>query len=178
MKAESVLEPLYAKLSLFSNLSVKNFDGKSRSKRQHEIMFAIEKFVHSIKDRCGLLPREIPSLEVDLNVALADVLDTARIFQGSVNSFTCDPMNPDHDVELHRSGSALLSAMSRLLILAELADLSALDNLIVNVQASVKRITVASSTKTRVGEDHQPSGVGGRSNRKDIKNPTSSPPRD
>ncbi|KAA3676260.1 catenin alpha [Paragonimus westermani] len=147
MKAESVLEPLYAKLSLFSNLSIENFDGKSRSKRQHDIMFAIEKFVHSIKDRCGLLPCEIPSLEVDLNVALADVLDTARIFQGSVNSFMCDPMNPDHDVELHRSGSALLSAMSRLLILAELADLSALDDLIVKVQASVKRITAASSTK-------------------------------
>lgn len=91
--------------------------------------------------------KAFPTMEADVSTALGDVLDTGRIFLGSVFSFTSDPTETNKNSELYRSGNVLLSALCRLLILAEVADISLLDHAIIAVRDRIEHIVNTSSSR-------------------------------
>ncbi|TPP65198.1 Catenin alpha-3 [Fasciola gigantica] len=149
--AEAILEPLFKKLSSFSSLSVKHHAKKPRSKSQSTIISSVQEFLNDVEFRANCLIRGFPSMETDFNTALNDVLDTGQIFLGSVVSFTSDPTNINKDTELYQSGNVLLSALCRLLILAEVADISLLDQLITSIRNRIEHvINTPSSRKLQI----------------------------
>lgn len=66
--------------------------------------------------------QSVPSLSSDFLTAKTDVIDTGQYFYSSVSSFLSDPANESHQSGVCRSINALLAALSRLLILADIAD--------------------------------------------------------
>ncbi|CAH8536725.1 unnamed protein product [Dicrocoelium dendriticum] len=147
MRAESILEPLYKKLSTFSELCATNCGPKSRSKSPTAILSSLNEFIKSVEHHCAFISGENSALQTEIRVALTDVLDTGKLFHTSVSHFTNVPTDISVHEEVHRAGTALLSSLSRLLILAELADVTAIDGLLQQFADSIKHVVEASSSK-------------------------------
>lgn len=148
MRAESILEPLYKKLSTFSELCATNCGPKSRSKSPTAILSSLNEFIKSVEHHCAFISEENSALQTEIRVALTDVLDTGKLFHTSVSHFTNVPTDISVHEEVHRAGTALLSSLSRLLILAELADVTAIDGLLQQFADSIKHVVEASSSKS------------------------------
>ncbi|GAA38113.2 catenin (cadherin-associated protein) alpha, partial [Clonorchis sinensis] len=90
----------------------------------------------------------VPQLELELSTALADVLDTASLFRVAVEAFIAIPTDSTKDIEVQRSAAAMLSSLSRLLILLGIADAALISDLVQEVRTCVQKVASATSPKT------------------------------
>ncbi|TGZ57786.1 hypothetical protein CRM22_009847 [Opisthorchis felineus] len=148
MSAETILEPLYRKLATFSNTTPAKYGAHPRSKPGASILSSIDEFIKSVIDRCEFIRGRVPQLELELSTALADVLDTASLFRVAVEAFTAIPTDSTKDIEVQRSAAAMLSSLSRLLILLGIADASLISDLVQEVRTCVQKVASATSPKT------------------------------
>ncbi|CAH8856000.1 unnamed protein product [Trichobilharzia szidati] len=118
---ECILEPLIAKVKSFARNRHITGAYQPKSKPQDEILSKIKEVLKSIGDNFSVT-ESVPSLVSDFLTAKTDVLDTGEYFYSTVSKFLSDPVNTSYQGDVCRAINTLLAALSRLLILADIAD--------------------------------------------------------
>ncbi|CAH8593158.1 unnamed protein product [Heterobilharzia americana] len=115
---ECILEPLISKVKCFMRRGHFNGSYRLKSKPPDEILSKVKE---ALNDNLGV-SQSVPSLASDFLTAKTDVLDTGEYFCSSVSSFLSDPVSTSCQGDVCRATNAFLAALSRLLILADIAD--------------------------------------------------------
>ncbi|CAH8600761.1 unnamed protein product [Schistosoma haematobium] len=118
---ECILEPLFTKVKCFARRGHMKGSYRLKSKPQEDILSSVKEVIQLLSDDFSVV-QSVPSLSSDFLTAKTDVIDTGQYFYSSVSSFLSDPANESHQSGVCRSINALLAALSRLLILADIAD--------------------------------------------------------
>uniref|UniRef100_A0A3Q0KLP6 Putative alpha catenin n=1 Tax=Schistosoma mansoni TaxID=6183 RepID=A0A3Q0KLP6_SCHMA len=92
-----------------------------KSKPQDDILSSVKEVIQLLSNDFSVV-QSVPSLSSDFLTAKTDVLDTGQYFCSSVSSFFSDPANESYQSGVCRAINAFLAALSRLLILADIAD--------------------------------------------------------
>ncbi|KAH8872318.1 Catenin alpha-1 [Schistosoma japonicum] len=117
---ECILEPLLVKVKRFTRGHIKG-SYRLKSKPQDEILSCVKEVMQLLGDDFSIA-QSVPSLSSDFVTAKTDVLDTGQYFHSSVSIFLSDPINESCQSDVCRAINAFLAALSRLLILADIAD--------------------------------------------------------
>ncbi|CAH8593123.1 unnamed protein product [Heterobilharzia americana] len=118
---ECILEPLISKVKCFMRRGHFNGSYRLKSKPPDEILSKVKEVLKALNDNLGV-SQSVPSLASDFLTAKTDVLDTGEYFCSSVSSFLSDPVSTSCQGDVCRATNAFLAALSRLLILADIAD--------------------------------------------------------
>ncbi|CAL8098843.1 unnamed protein product [Calicophoron daubneyi] len=145
--AESLLEPLFRKLSAFATLSsVKSRNG-AVSKSSDDILLFIDQFIGAVEGCSESLSQKFPSLALELDTLLSEFVDAGKLLHAATYAFTTDPMSGKKTDEVYRTGNALLLALSRLLILSEVAEGHSLEQLLQVLQENLEDVLSAPNSR-------------------------------
>ncbi|CAH8587403.1 unnamed protein product [Schistosoma rodhaini] len=118
---ECILEPLFTKVKCFARRGHMKGSYRLKSKPQDDILSSVKEVIQLLSNDFSVV-QNVPSLSSDFLTAKTDVLDTGQYFCSSVSSFFSDPANESYQSGVCRAINAFLAALSRLLILADIAD--------------------------------------------------------
>ncbi|XP_018652236.1 putative alpha catenin [Schistosoma mansoni] len=118
---ECILEPLFTKVKCFARRGHMKGSYRLKSKPQDDILSSVKEVIQLLSNDFSVV-QSVPSLSSDFLTAKTDVLDTGQYFCSSVSSFFSDPANESYQSGVCRAINAFLAALSRLLILADIAD--------------------------------------------------------
>ncbi|CAH8518847.1 unnamed protein product [Schistosoma turkestanicum] len=118
---ECILEPLFTKVKCFARRGHIKGSYRLKSKPQDDILSSIKEVMQLLNNDFSVVQSD-PSLSSDFVTAKTDVLDTGQYFCSSVSNFLSDPVSEPSQSGVYRAVSAFLAALSRLLILADIAD--------------------------------------------------------
>uniref|UniRef100_A0A095AG86 Catenin alpha-1 n=1 Tax=Schistosoma haematobium TaxID=6185 RepID=A0A095AG86_SCHHA len=122
-----------------------------KSKPQEDILSSVKEVIQLLSDDFSVV-QSVPSLSSDFLTAKTDVIDTGQYFYSSVSSFLSDPANESHQSGVCRSINALLAALSRLLILADIADSLVLNQQFEAVLSGITEFQSVSSHAKRASD--------------------------
>uniref|UniRef100_A0A8C5CQP3 Catenin alpha-2 n=1 Tax=Gadus morhua TaxID=8049 RepID=A0A8C5CQP3_GADMO len=118
LTVERLLEPLVTQVTTLVNTSNKGPSGKKkgRSKKAHVLAVSVEQATQNFLEKGEQIAKDSQDLKEELIAAVEDVRKQAHI------SFADDPCSSVKRGTMVRAARALLSAVTRLLILADMAD--------------------------------------------------------
>ena len=118
---ERTLEPLVMQVTtLVSSKSPQKKKGKS--KRAVVLVAAVERATENFVERGELIARENPDIQQEMVAAVEEVRGTGAVMSSSAREFAADPCSSVKRGNMVRASRNLLSAVTRLLILADMID--------------------------------------------------------
>ncbi|XP_070608267.1 catenin alpha-3 isoform X1 [Erythrolamprus reginae] len=132
---EKLLEPLIIQVTTLMNCP-QNPSGKKKgcSKRAHVILASVEEATWNLLDKGEKIAKEAPVLMEELNAALLEVRKESGALKITAKTFTDDPCTLSKREAVVQIARALLAAVTRLLILADMIDVSYLLQHLTTVQ--------------------------------------------
>ncbi|XP_053163712.1 catenin alpha-3 isoform X4 [Hemicordylus capensis] len=132
---EKLLEPLIIQVTTLVNCP-QNPSNKKKgcSKRARVILSSVEEATWNLLDKGEKIAKEAPVLKEELNAALCDVRKESEALRVTATKFTDDPCYLPKREAVVQSARALLAAVTRLLILADMIDVSYLLQHLITVQ--------------------------------------------
>lgn len=85
---------------------------------------------------------ECPDVEENFQVALSEMQDIGENFHASVNAFLDNPEDEEFHSEMLRASRSLLSSVTRILILADLIDVSQLHRCLENIKGDAECVGI------------------------------------
>jgi len=118
---EKTLEPLVMQVTtLVSSKSPQKKKGKS--KRAHVLVAAVERATANFVERGETIAVENPDIRQEMLVAVDEVRKTGEVMSSAAREFANDPCSSVKRGNMVRASRNLLSAVTRLLILADMID--------------------------------------------------------
>uniref|UniRef100_A0A6I8PL86 Catenin alpha-2 n=1 Tax=Xenopus tropicalis TaxID=8364 RepID=A0A6I8PL86_XENTR len=124
LTVESLLEPLVTQVTTLVNTSNKGPSGKKkgRSKKAHVLAASVEQATQNFLEKGEQIAKESQDLKEELISAVEDVRKQGDTMRITSSEFADDPCSSVKRGTMVRAARALLSAVTRLLILADMAD--------------------------------------------------------
>ncbi|KAM9312531.1 catenin alpha-1 [Gastrophryne carolinensis] len=124
LAVERLLEPLVTQVTTLVNSSNKGPSNKKkgRSKKAHVLAASVEQATQNFLDKGDKIAKESQFLKQELMDAVEDVRKQGEGMRSSSGEFADDPCSSVKRGNMVRAARALLSAVTRLLILADMAD--------------------------------------------------------
>ncbi|XP_034993568.1 catenin alpha-3 isoform X2 [Zootoca vivipara] len=143
---EKLLEPLIIQVTTLVNCP-QNPSNKKKgcSKRARVILASVEEATWNLLDKGEKIAKEAPVLMEELNAALRDVRKESEALRVAAKKFTDDPCYLPKREAVVQVARALLAAVTRLLILADMIDVSYLLQHLTMVQRTFVYLQNASS---------------------------------
>jgi len=141
---EKTLEPLVMQVTtLVSSKSPQKKKGKS--KRAHVLVAAVEKATANFVERGRIIAQENPDIEPEMLGAVDEVMKTGEVMSAAAREFAQDPCSSVRRGNMVRAARNLLSAVTRLLILADKIDVHLLLKKLHRVEADLEHLKNVSS---------------------------------
>uniref|UniRef100_A0A4X2KW27 Catenin alpha-2 n=1 Tax=Vombatus ursinus TaxID=29139 RepID=A0A4X2KW27_VOMUR len=124
LTVERLLEPLVTQVTTLVNTSNKGPSGKKkgRSKKAHVLAASVEQATQNFLEKGEQIAKESQDLKEELVTAVEDVRKQGETMRIASSEFADDPCSSVKRGTMVRAARALLSAVTRLLILADMAD--------------------------------------------------------
>ncbi|XP_065517945.1 catenin alpha-2 isoform X7 [Lathamus discolor] len=124
LTVERLLEPLVTQVTTLVNTSNKGPSGKKkgRSKKAHVLAASVEQATQNFLEKGDQIAKESQDLKEELVAAVEDVRKQGETMRIASSEFADDPCSSVKRGTMVRAARALLSAVTRLLILADMAD--------------------------------------------------------
>ncbi|KAG9491182.1 hypothetical protein GDO78_006515 [Eleutherodactylus coqui] len=124
LAVERLLEPLVTQVTTLVNTSNKGPSNKKkgRSKKAHVLAASVEQATQNFLEKGDKIAKESQFLKQELVDAVEDVRKQGELMRSASGEFADDPCSSVKRGNMVRAARALLSAVTRLLILADMAD--------------------------------------------------------
>uniref|UniRef100_A0A8C9NUM8 Catenin alpha-1 n=1 Tax=Serinus canaria TaxID=9135 RepID=A0A8C9NUM8_SERCA len=124
LAVERLLEPLVTQVTTLVNTSNKGPSNKKRgrSKKAHVLAASVEQATENFLEKGDKIAKESQFLKEELVAAVDDVRKQGDLMKSASGEFADDPCSSVKRGNMVRAARALLSAVTRLLILADMAD--------------------------------------------------------
>ncbi|XP_028577988.1 catenin alpha-1 [Podarcis muralis] len=124
LAVERLLEPLVTQVTTLVNTSNKGPSNKKRgrSKKAHVLAASVEQATENFLEKGDRIAKESQFLKEELVAAVEDVRKQGDLMKSASGEFADDPCSSVKRGNMVRAARALLSAVTRLLILADMAD--------------------------------------------------------
>ncbi|OXA64275.1 Catenin alpha [Folsomia candida] len=122
MSVEKTLEPLVVQVTTLVNTKGPSKKKKGRSKRAHILVAAVEKATENFIERGEQIAHENPDIKQEMLAAVDEVRKTGEAMSLAAREFADDPCSSLKRGNMVRAARNLLSAVTRLLILADMVD--------------------------------------------------------
>ncbi|XP_069826452.1 catenin alpha-1 [Dendropsophus ebraccatus] len=124
LAVERLLEPLVTQVTTLVNTSNKGPSNKKkgRSKKAHVLAASVEQATQNFLEKGDKIAKESQFLKQELIDAVEDVRKQGEVMRSASGEFADDPCSSVKRGNMVRAARALLSAVTRLLILADMAD--------------------------------------------------------
>nr|4K1N_A Chain A, Catenin alpha-1 [Mus musculus]4K1N_B Chain B, Catenin alpha-1 [Mus musculus] len=124
LAVERLLEPLVTQVTTLVNTNSKGPSNKKRgrSKKAHVLAASVEQATENFLEKGDKIAKESQFLKEELVVAVEDVRKQGDLMKSAAGEFADDPCSSVKRGNMVRAARALLSAVTRLLILADMAD--------------------------------------------------------
>lgn len=142
---EKTLEPLVTQVTTLVSQNGPVKKKKGRSKKAHVLSAAVQKATENFIARGQEIADENPEIRDDMLVAVEEVRKTGEDMGHASQEFANDPCSSVRRGAMVRAARALLSAVTRLLILADMVDVHRLLKSLHHVESDLDRIKNASS---------------------------------
>ncbi|XP_076461006.1 LOW QUALITY PROTEIN: catenin alpha-2-like [Babylonia areolata] len=125
---EKTLEPLVTQVTTLVNQNGPSNKKKGRSKKAHVLSAAVQKATENFVIQGEQIAEENPEVKADMIAAIDEVKQTGETMNDASIEFAADPCSSVKRGAMVRAARALLSAVTRLLILADMVDVFLLLN--------------------------------------------------
>ncbi|KAL4231940.1 Catenin alpha-1 [Mactra antiquata] len=142
---EKTLEPLVTQVTTLVNQKGPSSKKKGRSKKGHVLAAAVMKATQNFVETGEDIAQENPDVKEDMLAAVDEVRKTGDEMGTASEEFAADPCSSMKRGAMVRAARALLSAVTRLLILADMVDVHLLLKSLRVVENDLDRIKNASS---------------------------------
>uniref|UniRef100_A0A8C1X9C9 Catenin alpha-2 n=2 Tax=Cyprinus carpio TaxID=7962 RepID=A0A8C1X9C9_CYPCA len=124
LTVERLLEPLVTQVTTLVNTSNKGPSSKKkgRSKKAHVLAVSVEQATQNFLEKGEQIAKDSQDLKEELIAAVEDVRKQGETMRVASSEFADDPCSSVKRGTMVRAARALLSAVTRLLILADMAD--------------------------------------------------------
>ncbi|KAM7419273.1 hypothetical protein PAMA_016404 [Pampus argenteus] len=124
LTVERLLEPLVSQVTTLVNTSNKGPSSKKkgRSKKAHVLAVSVEQATQNFLEKGEQIAKDSQDLKEELIAAVEDVRKQGETMRIASSEFADDPCSSVKRGTMVRAARALLSAVTRLLILADMAD--------------------------------------------------------
>nr|XP_020011687.1 catenin alpha-1 isoform X1 [Castor canadensis] len=124
LAVERLLEPLVTQVTTLVNTNSKGPSNKKRgrSKKAHVLAASVEQATENFLEKGDKIAKESQFLKEELVAAVDDVRKQGDLMKSAAGEFADDPCSSVKRGNMVRAARALLSAVTRLLILADMAD--------------------------------------------------------
>ncbi|XP_048459900.1 catenin alpha-1 [Rhincodon typus] len=124
LAVERLLEPLVTQVTTLVNTSNRGPSNKKkgRSKKAHVLAASVEQATQNFLEKGDKIAHESQYLKEELIAAVDDVRKQGEMMRSASSEFAEDPCSAMKRGNMVRAARALLSAVTRLLILADMAD--------------------------------------------------------
>lgn len=124
LAVERLLEPLVTQVTTLVNTSNRGPSNKKkgRSKKAHVLAASVEQATQNFLEKGEKIALESQYLKEELTAAVEDVRKQGEAMRSASSEFAEDPCSAMKRGNMVRAARALLSAVTRLLILADMAD--------------------------------------------------------
>lgn len=152
MAVERLLEPLVTQVTTLVNSSNKGPSNKKkgRSKKAHVLAASVEQATQNFLEKGDKIAKESQFLKDELVAAVDDVRTQGETMKSASGEFADDPCSSVKRGNMVRAARALLSAVTRLLILADMADVYRLLVQLKIVEDGLKKV-ILSGTEQDLG---------------------------
>lgn len=147
---EKTLEPLVTQVTTLVNTRTSNMK-KGRSKKAHVLVAAVVKATEKFVEKGEEIAPEIPEIKEELLKAVDEVKKTGEEMREASSEFADDPCSSMKRGAMVRAARALLSAVTRLLILADMVDVHLLLRTLMDVEDDLERIKQSRNQQELVG---------------------------
>uniref|UniRef100_A0A069DWT0 Putative alpha-catenin n=1 Tax=Panstrongylus megistus TaxID=65343 RepID=A0A069DWT0_9HEMI len=145
MSVEKTLEPLVLQVTTLVNTKGPSKKKKGRSKRAHVLVAAVEKATENFIEKGELIAYENPDIKQEMLSAVEEVRKTGEAMSAAAREFADDPCSSLKRGNMVRAARNLLSAVTRLLILADMVDVHLLLKSLRVVEDDLEKVKNASS---------------------------------
>ncbi|XP_034243896.1 catenin alpha isoform X1 [Thrips palmi] len=145
MSVEKTLEPLVLQVTTLVNTKGPSKKKKGRSKRAHVLVAAVEKATENFIERGEMIAYENPDIKSEMLSAVEEVRKTGAAMSLAAREFADDPCSSLKRGNMVRAARNLLSAVTRLLILADMVDVHLLLKSLRVVEDDLEKVKNASS---------------------------------
>ncbi|XP_068272590.1 catenin alpha-3 isoform X2 [Nyctibius grandis] len=122
---EKLLEPLIIQVTTLVNCpQTPSSKKKGRSKRARVLLASVEEATWNLLDKGEKIAKEAVVFKEELHAALADVQKESQALKVSAEAFTSDPCYLPKRQAVVQAARSLLTAVTRLLILADMVDVA------------------------------------------------------
>ncbi|KAB7505709.1 Catenin alpha [Armadillidium nasatum] len=142
---EKTLEPLVIQVTTLVNTKGPSKKKKGRSKRAHVLVGAVEAATANFIERGQEIAYENPDIKVEMLGAVEEVRKTGDTMSLAAREFAEDPCSSVKRGNMVRAARNLLSAVTRLLILADMVDVHRLLKSLQVVEDDLEKVKNASS---------------------------------
>ncbi|XP_037091694.1 catenin alpha-like isoform X2 [Pollicipes pollicipes] len=142
---EMTLEPLVIQVTTLVNTKGPSNKKKGRSKRAHVLVAAVEKATANFLERGEQIALENPDIRQEMLAAVDEVKKTGEAMSAASRAFAEEPCSSAKRGSMVRAARSLLSAVTRLLILADMVDVHRLLKSLRLVEDDLERLKNASS---------------------------------
>ncbi|CAL1544969.1 unnamed protein product [Lymnaea stagnalis] len=142
---EKTLEPLVTQVTTLVNQNGPSNKKKGRSKKAHVLSAAVQKAIENFIIQGEQIAHDYPEVENDMLAAIEEVRKTGETMDDASQDFAADPCSSAKRGAMVRAARALLSAVTRLLILADMVDVHLLLKSLHSVEGDLDNIRNATS---------------------------------
>ncbi|XP_035671717.1 catenin alpha-2-like isoform X3 [Branchiostoma floridae] len=140
---EKTLEPLVTQVTTLVNTKGNSGKKKGRSKKAHVLSALVKKATETFIDKGEIIAKDYPDIQDDMMAAIDDCKKTGDTMYAASQEFADDPCSSMKRGAMVRAARALLSAVTRLLIIADMADVHMLLKHLRIVEESLERVRQA-----------------------------------
>ncbi|CAG5128050.1 unnamed protein product [Candidula unifasciata] len=142
---EKTLEPLVTQVTTLVNQNGPSNKKKGRSRKAHVLSATVQKATENFIIQGKQIAQDFPEVENDILAAVEEVRKTGEAMYDASQEFAADPCSSVKRGAMVRAARALLSAVTRLLILADMIDVHLLLKTLHSVGDDLDRIKNATS---------------------------------
>ncbi|KAK7080612.1 Catenin alpha-1, partial [Halocaridina rubra] len=143
---QKTLEPLLMQVTTLVNTQgTTSKKKKGKSKRAHVLVAAVEAATAHFIEKGKEIVRDSPEISDQMNEAIADVHKSGAAMSMHSREFAEDPCSSMKRSSMVKAARQLLSAVTRLLILADMVDVHLLFNSLEDVELELEKVRNASS---------------------------------
>lgn len=142
---EKTLEPLVTQVTTLVNQKTPSNKKKGRSKKAHVLSAAVQKATENFIIQGEEIANENPEIRNDMLDAVDEVRKTGDTMTEASTEFAADPCSLAKRGAMVRAARALLSAVTRLMILADMVDVHLLLKTLQLVEGDLDRVRNATS---------------------------------
>ncbi|KAH1023647.1 catenin alpha isoform X1 [Dendroctonus ponderosae] len=145
MSVEKTLEPLVLQVTTLVNTNGPSKKKKGKSKRANALVQTVEKATENFIEKGEQIAYENPDITQEMLAAVDEVRKTGTQMSRDAREFSEDPCSSIKRSNMVRAARNLLSAVTRLLILADMVDVHLLLKSLHIVENDLEKLKMASS---------------------------------